>query len=101
MLCGGFLHKPLKGDRKDRFAGIFMGEIQVSYSQAYSAFWHCSEHPRHPHGLANVCDTRLPGHLHPSGVAAIGHTSGSLVPDVTSGILNTWGLNFCLAILDS
>lgn len=62
-----FLHKPVPGHRKDRFAEMSIGEIQVAYSQAYSAFWHCLEHPRHPHGLANMCDITLPGHLYPSG----------------------------------
>lgn len=62
-----FLHKPVPGHRKDRFAEMSMGEIQVAYFQAYSAFWHCLEHPRHPHGLANICGITLPGYLYPSG----------------------------------
>lgn len=41
-----FLHKPVQRHRKDRFAEMFMGEIQIAYSEACSAFRHCLEHPR-------------------------------------------------------
>jgi len=33
-----FLYKPAQRDRKGRFAEVFMGEIQLAYSQAHSAF---------------------------------------------------------------
>lgn len=47
--------------------------------------------------MAGKCDTRLPGHLYSSEVVV--STGYSVVPEVTSGILNSCALTFCSLVL--